>query len=156
MGTINYYTSDYITLGYNLSFDYEGEFDTFKEEQEQRYLDIEYTFEEIETILKKYDFYYYHVTIKPGYYEGFSIDIENNFPLCYDDCYGKNEAQKEITQLKNFLLECLNCGMCVVYPGWCTRYLDYNDSIKKIKNAISEMRLEVKTIPTWYQYKKEA
>lgn len=156
MGAINYYTSNYVTLGYNLSNDYTDEFETFEEAQEQLNLDIEWAADEIERIFKKYNFYYYNITIEPGYYEGFSIDIENNFPLCFDDYYSKNEVQKEITQIKKFLLECLDYDLCVVHPGWCTSYLDYNDSIKEIKNAISEMRLEVKTIPTWYQYQKEA
>ena len=155
MGTINYFTSDYITIGYDLSYDYENDFETYEEAQEQLYFDIEETHEIIADLLKKYDFYHYHVVIKPGYYEGFSIDIENNFSICFDNYQDKKEVQKEITQIKDFLLKCLDYGLCVVYPGWCTSYLNKSDSIKGVKEAIIDMRLEAKTIPTWNQYERE-
>lgn len=93
MGTINYGRSDYITLGYNCNnidyeeYEYSGEI-------------IAELYETIEYILKDYRFYYFHVAIKPGYYEGFYIDIEHNFSYCYDDYREKIDAQKEITLIK--------------------------------------------------------
>ena len=93
--------------------------------------------------------------IKPGYYEGFTIDIENNFPVAFDTWEDKRDAQKEITQIKLFLLECVERGLCQVFPGWCTGYRNYKESITGIKQAIKEMREEIKIIPTWLQYNRE-
>lgn len=143
MGAINYFTSDYITIGYNLNnIDYEDLF----------YNDIitDY-YDQVNISLKQYSFYYWNVTIKPGYYEGFTIDIENNFPWCFDDYREKRAALKEVTQIKNFLLECINdfeCGS--VYPGWGTGYADYNGSIEDLKSAVEQMKQEVKNTPTYY------
>ena len=143
MGTINYKTSDYITIGYNCNnIDYEDDF----------YSDIisDY-YEQVCYTLKKYHFYYFHVNIEPGYYEGFSINIECNYSYCFDSYEDKKEAQKEITQIKQFLLECINDYECTaVYPGWCTGYADYKTTLKELSDAVREMRETVKNTPTWY------
>lgn len=142
MGTINYKTSDYITIGYNLNnIDYDDEF----------YNDIitDY-YDQIKYRLEKERFYYFHVKLDPGYYEGFALNIEFNFKYCFDDCNDKRAAQREITRLKAFLLECINdYECCSIWPGWCTTYHDYKTSVKHINAAISEMRAEVRTTPTW-------
>jgi hypothetical protein len=148
MGTINYKTSDFVTIGYDCNFiDYDDEF----------YYDIvsDY-YEQVKQTLKNEYFYYFNVKLEPGYYEGFSIDIEFNFPVCLDSYEDKQLAQKEITSLKAFLLQCINdFECCVVYPGWCTGYEDYKNSIKKLNAAIAEMRQTVKGTPTYYQYIKK-
>lgn len=142
MGTINYKTSDYITIGYNCNYiDYDDEF----------YNDIisDY-YEQAALRLSDYNFYYFHVTIEPGYYEGFSINIEFNYPYCFDNYIEKREALKEVTQIKAFLMECINdCECCVVFPGWCTSYLNYKDSIKRLNEAAREMREAVKNTCTY-------
>lgn len=149
MGTINYRTSDYITIGYNLNWD-DSEFETWEEMENEKQLDIEDMYTNIRAILNKYDFTFYHVVIKPGYYEGFYIDINNNYPDCYDSKEDKRAAQKEVTKLKACLIECVNTGLVQVWPGWCTSYKTHNESIEAIKTAIKEMRAEIKSIPTWY------
>ena len=145
MGTINYKTSDFITIGYNCNFiDREDEF----------YHDIicDY-YEQVKYTLEKESFYYFHVTLEPGYYEGFSIDIENNFSVCFDNYEDKQLAQKEITRLKAFLIQCINdFECCVVHPGWCTGYEDYKNSSKTLNAAIKEMRQAVTDTPTYYNY----
>jgi hypothetical protein len=142
MGTINYHTSDYITVGYNLNFvDYEDEF--YNEIITDYYEQVKYR-------LEQEDFYYFHVALKPGYYEGFSLDIEFNFSWCFDTWQDKRAAQKEITQIKKFLLTCINdFECCVVFPGWCTSYKNYNDSLELLNDAIWEMREQVKSTRTW-------
>ena len=147
MGAINYYTSDYITLGYNCNWiDYDDPccYDIIQDYYDQvKYsLDHEY-------------FYYFHVTLKPGYYEGYSIDIEFNYPVCFDNWEDKRAAQKEITQIKAFLTECVNDFECVaVYPGWCTGYADYKKTLKELAAAVREMRETVKQTPTYNKYVK--
>ena len=148
MGTINYGTSDYITIGYNCSdLDYNDPF---------YYESIQDDFVELTYILGNYNFYYFHVVIKSGYYEGFYIDIEHNFNYCYDSYENKRLAQKEITQIKQFLLSCLDFGCCSVYPGWCMGYADYKTTLKDIDAAIYNMREEVRKTPTWNNIKKYA
>lgn len=149
MGAINYYTSDYITIGYNLDFvDYEDEF--YHEVISDYYDQVKYR-------LEQEHFYYFHVVLKPGYYEGFTVDIEFNYKCCFDYFREKREAQKEITQIKKFLLECINdFECCAVFPGWCTRYNNYTDSIKLLNEAVQEMRQEVNNTPTYKNYCKGA
>ena len=146
MGAINYFTSDFITVGYNLNFvDYEDEF--YNDIISDYYHQVKYR-------LNQERFSIFQVELEPGYYEGFSIKI--NFDYCYfDDYIEKQEAQKEITQIKNFLLECINdYECCSVYPGWCTGYADYKNSLKDLSAAIKEMRNTVKSTPTYKNYYK--
>lgn len=171
MGTINYYTSDYITLGVKpydyFDFENDQDFLDYAEEvlgadySESDFdalvydtIDIYYTDDRdnVESILDKYNFYYYHVVIEYGYYEGFTIDIENNFGVAYNDYLEKREAQKEVTQIKKFLIECAGCGLVACYPGWCTGYADYKGTLAEINKAIKSMHEEVKATPTWRQY----
>lgn len=170
MGTINYRTSDYITMGARIQnySDFENDSDFLSEYAEdidrfglESVIDSEIELnydcdrENVETYLSQHNFYFYHVTIEPGYYEGFSINIENNFPVAFDNWEEKRQAQKEITELKQFLLDCCGAGIAVVYPGWCTTELNYNDSVKAIKAAIKEIREESKATPTWLWYERE-
>ena len=173
MGAINYYTSDYITLGvkpYEVD-DYKNDPDfmeIIKEEYgvntdneeavlnciyEQIQLDYDTDYVNIVDELSNHYFYYFHVTVKPGYYEGFTINIENNFGICYDDYAEKLEAQKEITEIKQFLLNCAGYGLVACFPGWCTGYSDYKGTVKAIKEAIKEMREEATATPTYYKLK---
>ena len=172
MGTINYKTSDYITLGIEPLSAYDLERDPgFMEEitaeveeyggtiEDAIYDYIRDTAEEdqanIEYELNKHRFYFYHIKIEPGYYEGFSLDIESNFPIAFNDWQEKREAQKEITEIKQFLLACVDLGLCEVWPGWCTKYQDRPTTIKAINKAVKEMREEARQTPTWSQYERQ-
>ena len=142
MGAINYRTSDYITIGYNCNnIDYN---DIFYHEN------ITDDYEQVKYILEQYSFYYFHIALSPGYYEGFYIDIENNFSWCFDNYRDKRAALKEITQIKKFLIDCLDFGCCAVYPGWCMGYADYKTTLKEIDAAVQNMRATVKSTPTWH------
>lgn len=171
MGAINFFTSDYITLAikpYDYS-DFENDpcFMEYAQEQAEKYgssipveieTEIECNYEEdranIDYLLDKYDFYYFHVAVKPGYYESFSLDIEYNFPVALECWQDKRDAQKEITQLKQFLIECAGCGMVETWPGWCTTYKSYSETIKAINRAVKDMRDTVRNTPTWAQYER--
>ena len=147
MGPIHYTTSDYITIGYNCNnIDYDEEDITY-------YIDDLY--DSIHCLLAQQYFYYFHVTLNAGYYEGFYIDIEHNFNYCYDNYEEKRAALKEITKIKNFLLSCVNdFECCAVSPGWCMTYYNYSETLKKINEAIKEMRETVKSTPTWARLPK--
>ena len=122
MGAINYLTSDYITMGikpYDVDdLFYSDDMDNIKYE------------------LNSHTFHYYHITIKPGYYEGFMLDIENNYPIAYDNYTDRKEANKEITEIKQFLIDCAGLGLVACSPGWCTGYSDYKGTIRAIKDAV--------------------
>lgn len=149
MGTINYKQSDFITLGLELFDSRDFEDESGKVDHEAMRLSYEDARESIEAVLSKYAFYYFHVTTKPGYYEGFTLDIEENFGLCYD-CYAdKLAALKEVTQLKKLLLECADNGLCEIHPGWVTTYRSHDDTVKGIRAAIKELREIIKSTPTY-------
>ena len=171
MSAINYGTSDYITLGikpYDYA-DFENDASFVKEAEAEiaeyggtiedcvsSYIDgcYEADYANIKAALNKYQLWYYRITIKPGYYEGFALDIESNYCVALDSWEDRREMNKEITQIKRLLLECAGLGLVACYPGWCTGYEDYNGTIKAIKAAIEEMRAEVKATPTWTQYER--
>lgn len=172
MGAINYSTSDYITMGIEpySAYDLENDsnfMDALRDEVNEYggtidealefYIQTSYKEDKmnIEFILEKYSFDYFHVKIKPGYYEGFTLDIENNFSIAFDGWEDKQAAQKEITSLKKCLLECAETGMVQCSPGWIPAYNDYKGTCKAIGNAIKVMREEVKNTPTWAQYARE-
>ena len=148
MGAINYKTSDFITIGYNCEYiDYD---DMFYNDIIQDY------YEQVNYLLKKQNFYYFHITLEPGYYAGYSIDIEFNFSYCLDNYEEKRAALKEITQIKKFLFHIVdNYNICACFPGWCTRYADYKETITGINEAIKTMRQEVRTTPTYYTLNSE-
>lgn len=172
MGAINYETSDYITMAvkpYDVEdFKQDHDFMQFAQEQADEYggslEDCIYDqiqacydsdFENIQAILDKYDFFYYHITIEPGYYEGFSLKIENNFPTAYDTWEDKRNAQKELTQVKKCLTDCADNGLMACLPGWCSTYYDRGDTIKAIGDTIKNMRAEAKETPTWAWYNRD-
>ena len=172
MGAVNYCTSDYITLAINPYSVYDLErdrdfMDEIRAEIEEYggtveaaiddYISSCYEADEenARAILEKYGFVYFHVTIKPGYYEGLSIDIENNFPVAFDFWQEKREAQKEITRIRACLEELAGVGFVECGPGWCTSYGDYNSTMAEIREAVREMREEVRATPTWAQYLRD-
>lgn len=147
MGAVNYSTSDYITMAVK---PYGEEMDDFDRE-----CSYSADFEIAEDILSEYGFYYFHIVLKPGYYEGFSVDIENNFPVAFDNWAEKAAAQKEITAIKSALFSLADYGLVSCRPGWCSAYDDYTGTKKAIRSAIREMREEVRSTPTWYIYNRQ-
>ena len=151
MGAINYKTSDYITLGY-LDYSQQDFDDEYTQDDYYIYEEDDYT--QIEYLLKDQRFYYFNVTLEPGYYSGFSLNIENNFSYCFDNYGEKLQALKEITQIKKFMLYIVdNFSVCAVYPGWCTGYADYKKTMSEISAATKEMRADVKNTPTYHKLK---
>ena len=148
MGAINYFTSDYITMGLRpyARSDFENELDFMEEAREQ----IREYGGTLENVIDDY--------ISECYEADFAnIETElnkHNFPVAFDGWEDRKEANKEITEIKGFLIACAGLGLVQCSPGWCTGYNDYKGTIAAIKAAIKEMREEVKTIPTWAQYER--
>lgn len=166
MGTINYGTSKYITLGIKPGspedLNSDAEFmewanehaDLHNKDVDEVVLDFIYEmmsdqYYQVKAALKKYRFDYYNVTVEPGYYEGFYINIEDNFPYGFA-WYERQEANKEITELKKFLIECAeDYDLVECFPGWCTGYSNRSDTVVAIKNAVKVMRKAVADEPSF-------
>ena len=152
MGTINYGSNNYINIGMNLN-----QFDNIYNYNDRQYeYESEYDFlwEEIQNILNKYNFEYFTVKLEPGYYEGFYIDID--FDYLWIDYYEKPLILKELTQLKQFLLQCCDFGMVQYFPGWGTSYANEQNTIKAIKQCIRNTKEDIKKYPTYRTYRKGA
>ena len=176
MGTINYKTSQYITMGIKPcdSYDLLNDLEFVKEEL-QPYADDrgvsmedaaewfahEYNEDDYinaEAILEKYGFserqdgHYFRVYLEYGYYDGFSLMIDSDNKYFWT-CGEKQIAQREITALRKCLHELADVGLVEVWPGWCMKYSNYADTIKAIDAAIREMREDVRKTPLAQNYK---
>lgn len=108
----------------------------------------------IKAILAKYCFDFFTVSLKYGYYESFSIDIKLDV-FAFDYWKDRRDAQKEVTAIKAFLLECAEHGLVACFPSWCTKYCDYDGTIKEISAAVKAMRADVKNTPTFLQAERK-
>lgn len=142
MGAVNYGRSDYISIGLNVN----GEFDYERPCYRENY------FNYLSGLLDKRRFYYYHVAVIPGYYEGFYIDISSNCPVFFNDYEEKQDAQKEITEIRRFLMDCAAAGLAQYSHGWRTEYSTERETRAAINAAIKEMRQEARETPTYRQY----
>lgn len=169
MGTINYKSGKFLTLGVK-PYD-ENDFLNDPETCEELELDqLESEFEKLETvveyindlyqedytlyesIIKKYNFAHFEIGLEWGYYEGFCLPVNGVDYLYFDDSHEKKEALKEATLLKKMLLECVDYGLVRVSPGWCTGYHSREESIKAIQDAIKEIKARIQATPTSKQY----
>ena len=172
MGTINYKTSEYITLTIKpydfydqkeaLIDDYISEYYASRQEAENKIND-DFVYDRIcdyyaadsdnaQIILDKNQLWYFNMRVEMGYYEGVQVLIENNYPVCFDNYQEKQEAQKEITKIKSILEYLAGCGYVSTSCGWCMGYKDYKGTLKDIRAAVREMRQEVRTTPTERDY----
>ena len=173
MGTINYKTSDYITLAikpYNYS-DYktpdfmefiedewgvnlEDDNEVFEAINEQMTEDYNCDYENAEAIIGKYNYYYFDALIEYGYYEDFMLNIELKYN-CFEDEEERAEAMEEARNINKMLIELSGVGMVACCPSWCTTYYNYEQTQQKIDEAIKEMTEEVKALPLEDEYIRE-
>lgn len=154
MGTINYGTSEYITIGlepYNTD-DYI--FEDGNVDYDAMSIDYDCDISNVQFIMDKYNFSFFDINIKYGYYEGFYLDINANFD--FYNWQDKKDALKEATQLKNMLIECCGVGLCEVHPGWCTAYMPHKESINGIKAAVWHIKEDIKRTETFLQEQRKA
>jgi hypothetical protein len=157
MGTINYKSNKYITLGVNMLNIYEEckelEINDFHYCVDD---EVETLWEEISNTLLKYTFEYFEVELVNGYSDGFYLDINDKGYIYFDNTKEKNDTLKEATKLKELMLELVENGLVACFPGWATTYLNTKDTVKEINKAIKEIKKDIQTIPTYRNYKKEA
>jgi hypothetical protein len=154
MGTVNYKTSDIITLGLEpyepRDFELDPDFMEDARRQSEEYGDdidsiiyqtiADYTEDDRQTaadIISRYSFEFFTVTIEPGYYEGFSVNISNDLPCEYWDADEREQALTDAANLGDMLKELVNDAcLCEVCPGWITTYHDTDRTLTDINKAI--------------------
>lgn len=161
MGTINYFTSDVITLVFDennvdteyikdVLTDYGEEYprddveqwkidDYIQECIDDRYNIVESRLDDAET------FYYFKIEIKSGYYDGVQIIIEDLTKYGFDDSQEKRDALKEVNRLKNLLhLITAHDGFIACSPSWCSAYYSENQTHARIDTAIKELKSRIR------------
>ncbi len=141
MGTINYCTSDIITLGVK-PYD-PDDLDDLAPDERAAYIadDYEADYDNAAAIIGNYNFDFFQVAPAWGYYEGVYIALSDNFyAASYAD---KRDALKEATRLKRLLLDLAGVGFVRCAPGWCTGYSDYKSTITAIRSAIRELKQRI-------------
>ena len=162
MGTINYRTSDFVTMGHIL-YDIE-DFDADKEEildiikenkgedaTEDEYRDFVYSLMQdyytedcdcVKGILDNHNFEFFDIEIVNGYYDGFSIDISLN--ACdVESPEEKDAVRAEIEEIKEFLIDTMDYGCVSCHPFWYTKYDSREDTLKAIDKATASMLTEI-------------
>lgn len=115
MGTINYGTSKYITLGLNVNEYIKEYFGEDELDVGTEYELINY-YDELQEIIDKYNFEHFEVALQNGYYEGFYLKLEDYDYVCFDNSYEKNEMLKEATKIKKLLIELTENGLVACFP----------------------------------------
>ena len=138
MGAINYGTSEFLcSLGYNLNNDVADD----EEAQNDHQL---WTAEEVQDYIDELSLCYYHIDIKPGYYEGFYLDISDIDDNYYSDYDCKPERVKELHKIGRALVDLANkFGLVSYAPGWRTGYSSTDRTIRYIKNAVKREITEI-------------
>ena len=141
MGAINYGTSTYLcSLGYNLNNDVADE--------EEAQNDQLWTFDEVQDYIDELSLCYYDIELKPGYYEGFYLDIRDINGDYYSDYDCKQERVKELHKIGRALIDLVNkFGLVSYAPGWCTGYSTTDSTIRYIKNAVKKEITEIYNTP---------
>ena len=165
MGTVNYKTSDIITLGLKpyepRDFELDPDFmEDARERCEENGCSLfdwiegtinEYTEDDRQTaadIISKYRFEFFQVSIEPGYYEGFSVYISNDLPGEYWDADERQQALTDAANLGNMLKELVNTACLVeVWPGWLTTYHDTDRTLQDIRKTIRGLIYDINDTP---------
>ena len=138
MGAINYGTSEFLcSLGYNLNNDV----DNYEEALEEQ----RWTADEVQEYIDELSLCYYDIELKPGYYEGFYLDIRGDY---YADDEDKEERAKELHKIGRALIYLANkFGLVSYAPGWCTGYATTDSTIRYIKHSVKKEITEIYNTP---------
>ena len=123
-------------------------------EDEELYCEL---VEETQAQLDKLNLYYFSLSIEYGYYEGFYLKLnEENTKYIYANTKEKQEVLKELTAIKNILIELVKDNFLIgCYPSWVTTRLKTAETIKQIKSIIKELKAETMASYTEYKANKE-
>lgn len=132
MGAINYGTSTFLcSLGYNLNNDVAD----YEEAQDNQY----WTAKEVQDYIDDLSLCYYDIELKPGYYEGFYLDISDINGDYYSDYDCKEERIKELHKIGRALIHLTNhFGLVNYTPSWGTGYATKDGTIRAVKKAVKD------------------
>lgn len=137
MGAINYKTSEYITMGLEL-------WNARKIDQASDLYDL------AQDEIDRREFSFWRVTLEPGYYEGFSVNIEQELPDCFNDSDEAFDARMDVEIMRDLLTALADdVGLVACYPGWCTSYADKNETQEMINAALARMAADVEDTPVY-------
>ena len=133
MGAINYGTSEYITIGFNLSI--------FTDSDEAFNTSVDYyahVTEAVDNLANEY----FSVDVCEGYYDGFYITITPD--LYIPNREARQDATAEALRVCSLLKYAVcECCCCEVSPGWCTGYATETESIEAINIAYADMLMDI-------------
>lgn len=133
MGAINYGSSEYITIGFNLSL--------FTDSDEAFDIGVDYyahVTEAVDNLTNEY----FSVDVCEGYYDGFYITITPD--LYIPDHEARQDAIAAAYHVCSLLKYAVReCCCCKVSPGWCTGYATETESIEAISIAYADMLMDI-------------
>ena len=162
MGTINYYTSDYITIASVCPL-YP---DDYREDAEEQARD---TGEDVDTLIEQWIALehesawadaqeaaaktkrnsFWKLEARPGYYEGSQVIIKNELPTSLTNAERKT-ALAEVDELEKALVYLAeNSTFVETWPGWCQKRFTPAETLDAIARAAEEMREAVRAVPAW-------
>lgn len=160
MGTINYFTSDVITLVHDSSI-YDRDFirdecllnDSDIDPDDVTDSDIDFIIDnfindQISDLENYVDFdapsmEFFKLSVKYGYYEGAQLIIDDSTKYGFESTEERADALKEADTLKSVLLAVHEIGFCACFPSWCPKYYNHDETIEKIDNAINELKSRI-------------
>ena len=161
MGTVNYKTSELITIAspapryfedYRLGAEEEAR-ETGEDVDEiiDRWIEIdeEDAWTAAKDAASRFYGNFYGIKAEPGYYQGTQLYITVNTPDEIDDDE-RAAALEEIGQLEQILLElCRDYDFYETFPGWCTGRSNYAETLEAISRAADEERARIEALPAW-------
>lgn len=157
MGTINYLTSDIITLVHDTN-EYDRDFirdecilnDSDVDPDDVTDSDIDFIIDNfINDQMSELENYvgfeaptmeFFKLSVKYGYYEGVQLVIDDETKYGFDSIEERDDALKEADTLKSALLAVRELGFCACAPSWCTAYYDGEETLRRIDNAINDLK----------------
>ncbi len=157
MGTINYLTSDIITLVHDSNM-YDRDFirdecildDSDITPDEVTDSDIDFIIDNfINDQISELENYigfeapameFFKLSVKYGYYKGVQLVIEDMTKYGFESVEERADALKEVDTLKSVLLAVHEIGFNACSPSWCTKYYNHDETTQMIDNAINELK----------------
>lgn len=156
MGTINYNSNKFVTLGIE-PYDFNDMKEAYIQDTQDQDIPDQVIFDQISEYyscdyanadqeLKKLALDNFKVSIENGYYEGLYIDIEYNNLFFYDQ-EEKDATIKEAESIKQFLVSCAGMGFVSCIPFWYTIYKNYDETLKDIEDGFNKMMDDINNTP---------
>lgn len=150
MGAINYKNNNIINIGYKQYI-----YILDEDDEETEAFNACEDYKTASALFQYMNFSYYEVSVNPGYYDGFYIDIKRT---CFylDNYKERAEMLHEWNTIQNILLEIIENINCYVFTscglegcGW----LGYKESIRAIKKAGARERENIRKYPLESHFK---